>query len=123
MVTMAVYSKTVSTTCNIKLFLDIATFSWELSKWINSKHVGFYVYLYTKQHGSKKGEKYILIRLDVVCVCVWCNVWFDWTKKLISQKLGFARENRHVLSLLYPVSEEKKREKHILCFFLLYNFI
>lgn len=69
MVTVAVYSKAVSTTCNIKVFLDIVTFSWELSKWMNSKHVGLYIYLYTKQHDSKKGEKYILMRLDSVCAC------------------------------------------------------
>lgn len=34
------------------------------------KTCGFiYIYLYTKQHDSKKGEKYILMRLDSVCAC------------------------------------------------------
>lgn len=47
-------------------------------------YVDFYVYLYTKQHGSKTHTYEIL---DVVCVCVMqCGVQLD-------KKVDFPEEN------------------------------
>lgn len=50
-------------------------------------YVDFYVYLYTKQHGSKTGEKHTLMRFQMQCVCVMqCGVQLD-------KKVDFPEEN------------------------------